>query len=119
MTHALLLALALSGAPAAPSKGSAAVAPASSAKELARAGFDQAQARLRAGVCGVEEVCLWAKRLRDAAPRAEADDRDYLERLKRLLATVQERVKSGLAPPIELLTVQFLVAEAESDPPRR
>jgi hypothetical protein len=116
MTHALLLSLVLAGSPAVPSPVSTAAAtPAASAKELARDGFALALARFRAGTGAAEEVCLWAKRLRDAAPHAEADDKAYLERLNLLLSVAQKRVESGLASPLESLTIQFLIAEAASD----
>jgi hypothetical protein len=107
MNPALLLAAALAASSPSP--------PPSPPREAARRGFDLSQARFRTGQSSVEEVCLWSRRVRDAAPRSEAEDRAHLERLRSLGALVQDRFKAGVSTQLDVVAVEFHLADAEAE----
>lgn len=119
-------------APAVPSRQEAAPAPAGSLVEAARRVFAAMEPELARGTRSVEELYRWSCRWRDAELAATreralgaaesagavgldehlAAAKAHLVRLRALEATMDLKVRQGLARTSELLAARFFVAEA-------
>jgi hypothetical protein len=115
-TLALAAVVLLGGAPQTSPPPKAAPTEKPSRLQLARDGWKLASGRYQAGAAPIEELVRWCQWLYDAERAVEGDGArtQHLARLRELEATVDKRVQTGLASPLDLMAVRYLLATAEA-----